>query len=508
MQAPAPARPISIAIVAMGGEGGGVLADWIVDLAEHNGYLGQSTSVPGVAQRTGSTIYYLEIFPAKEARAAGREPVLALMPVPGDVDVVLASELMEAGRAVQRGIVSPERTTLIASTHRVYSIAEKSALGSGIVDAKVLIEAAGKAARRFIGFDMAASARAVGSVANAVLFGALAGSGALPFERAAFEAAVRRAGVAVEPSLVAFGVGFERAAQGAGEAARPRRSPDAPALPASVAPELQALLDRVRAEVSEPVQGTAWLGVLRMIDYQDPGYAGLYLDRLAAVTAVERERGGDWELSGEVARRLAAWMSFEDTIRVADLKIRPERFRRVAEEQGLGAGQLLRIDDYLHPRPQEVLDSLPAGLARAVQRSAVLRRLLAALTGRGRVLRANRLGGFLLLYSLASLRRFRRRTLRFTRESAAIEDWLGQVARQARSDYPAALELAACQRLLKGYGETHERGMERYRRILAALEALPAGGVAAGIRRLREAALADEEGLALERALAELGPRP
>ena len=26
---------ISIAILAMGGEGGGVLADWIVDLAEH-----------------------------------------------------------------------------------------------------------------------------------------------------------------------------------------------------------------------------------------------------------------------------------------------------------------------------------------------------------------------------------------------------------------------------------------------------------------------------------------
>ena len=49
------------------------------------------------------------------------------MPLPGDVDIVLASELMEAGRAVQRGLVTPDRTTLIASTHRVYSIAEKTA---------------------------------------------------------------------------------------------------------------------------------------------------------------------------------------------------------------------------------------------------------------------------------------------------------------------------------------------------------------------------------------------
>src|ERR1700746_1225142 len=105
-------RAISIAILAMGGEGGGVLADWIVDLAEHSGYHAQATSVPGVAQRTGSTIYYLEIFP----RTNGNEPVLALMPVPGELDIVIASELMEAGRAIQRSLVTPDRTTLIAST--------------------------------------------------------------------------------------------------------------------------------------------------------------------------------------------------------------------------------------------------------------------------------------------------------------------------------------------------------------------------------------------------------
>src|ERR1700752_1199306 len=91
-KSPAP-RVITIAIVAMGGEGGGVLADWIVDLAEHAGYLAQTTSVPGVAQRTGATIYYLELFREDEIQAAGKEPILALMPVPGEVDIVLASEL-------------------------------------------------------------------------------------------------------------------------------------------------------------------------------------------------------------------------------------------------------------------------------------------------------------------------------------------------------------------------------------------------------------------------------
>src|SRR3954469_189143 len=127
-------QPIKIAVLAMGGEGGGVLADWIVDLGETNGYIAQATSVPGVAQRTGATIYYVEMYPRAQAERDGSRPVLALMPLPGDVDVVLASELMEAGRAIQRGLVTPDRTTLVASSHRVFAIAEKIVPGDGRSD--------------------------------------------------------------------------------------------------------------------------------------------------------------------------------------------------------------------------------------------------------------------------------------------------------------------------------------------------------------------------------------
>src|SRR4051812_3270359 len=162
-------RAISIAILAMGGEGGGVLADWIVDLAEHAGYFAQTTSVPGVAQRTGATIYYVEIFPVSVARETGKEPVLALMPVPGEVDIVIASELMEAGRAIQRGLVTPDRTTLIASTHRVYSMTEKTAADDGRVDPKKLIEGCQTAAKRCVNQDFAKLASEKGSVISAVL---------------------------------------------------------------------------------------------------------------------------------------------------------------------------------------------------------------------------------------------------------------------------------------------------------------------------------------------------
>src|SRR2546421_11109773 len=160
MNAPFPQRqrPITIAILAMGGEGGGVLADWIIDLAESNHYIAQLTSVPGVAQRTGATIYYLEIYPRAGIVDATHEPVLALMPVPGDVDIVIASELMEAGRAIQRGLVTPDRTTLITSVHRVFAMTERIALADGRVDDKAIIDACRTAAKRLVACDMAAIA--------------------------------------------------------------------------------------------------------------------------------------------------------------------------------------------------------------------------------------------------------------------------------------------------------------------------------------------------------------
>src|SRR5258708_35502526 len=86
-------KPISIAVLAMGGQGGGVLSDWIVALAESCGWCAQSTSVPGVAQRTGATIYYIEMLPAED----GLAPVLSLMPAPGDVDIGMAAHLRGAG---------------------------------------------------------------------------------------------------------------------------------------------------------------------------------------------------------------------------------------------------------------------------------------------------------------------------------------------------------------------------------------------------------------------------
>jgi indolepyruvate ferredoxin oxidoreductase beta subunit len=501
----ADARPITIAVVALGGEGGGVLADWIVDLAQHGGYLAQATSVPGVAQRTGATVYYLELFPQLAARAAGRDPVLALMPMPGDVDIVLASELMEAARAVERGFVTPDRTLLIASTHRVYAMTEKIALGDGRVDPAALLAGCREAAREMVAFDMAALAEATGSALSAALYGALAGSGALPFPRAAFEAAIRRGRVGVAASLAAFAAAHE-AAQAGGAALPAATAADGASEKAPA--EARDLLAEAARDFSGETGRMVAAGIARLVDYQDAGYARDFLVRLAPLRQAEHG-GSDGPLLAETARQLALAMAYEDTIRVADLKIRASRFARVRAEVQVEAGQILEIAEFFHPRTQEIADTLPAPLGRWLLHTAWARAVIDRLTRKGKVVRTTSLGGFLLLHMLSKLRLLRRRSLRFGEEMASIAAWLDLVVLTSRSDPALAVEVARMRGLVKGYGDTHARGRAKFDKLAALVPRLRGRADAAPVLAgLIKAAQADEGGQALDRAIAELAPGP
>ena len=496
------AQVIKIAILAMGGEGGGVLADWIVDLGEANGHIAQTTSVPGVAQRTGATIYYVELYPEAQAQADGATPVLALMPLPGDVDVVLASELMEAGRAVQRGLVTRDRTTLIASTHRVYSISEKSALGDGRVDSRQLLAHAAHAAKRFIRFDMAQAAEQSGSVISAVLFGALAGSGVLPFNRAQFESTIERGGVGVKPSLRAFGAAFDCAREGDAAAAPPVQP--VAAVPQPRHPRIEALVKRVQQDFPEDARHFMLEGVRRLVDYQDPDYAERYLDRLAKIRDLGVADGG--RLLRETARHLALWMSYEDTVRVAALKTRASRFERVRDEARVQEGQLLAINEFMHPRLQEICETLPDSIGRWLMASGWPRRLVERMTRHGRVVRTTSLGGYLMLSAVAAMRPWRRSTARFAEENGRIEDWLQRIESAAAVNPDLAVEVAQCQRLVKGYSDTHERGVRNYETVMAAVRQAGASLAPATLREWRDAALADEHGNKLRAVLAQHAP--
>ncbi|HEX6690125.1 MAG TPA: indolepyruvate oxidoreductase subunit beta family protein [Burkholderiales bacterium] len=470
-----PERPITILIAALGGEGGGVMADWLMEAATASGYAAQATSIPGVAQRTGATTYYLEIYPFEKSRLDGREPVLSLTPSPGNVDVMVASELVEAGRAMLNGYVSPERTTLIASTHRIYATVEKMQMGDGRFDSDKVVAAGKQLAKTAVLFDMRKLAQESGTVINAVLFGAMAGSGVLPLRREACEAAIRGGGRGAEASLRGFAAGYDIAG-GSREAPKPPAPPH-------------------RANDLHEVMR---LGEERLKDYQGERYAALYKERMKPFLA------GNAKLAAEVARHLALWMAYEDIIRVADLKTRASRFERVRKEVGAKPGEPVVVIDFLKPGVEEFASLLPSGLGRRVTQWAERHGKLDAYNV-GMHIKTSGVLGYLLVRSLAWLRPWRPMSYRYGEEQRLIERWLGLVAEAAARDVGLAMQVAECARLIKGYGETHRRGKANFLAIVDALVENPAASSpaeqAAAIRKAREAALADPEGKALGASL-------
>jgi indolepyruvate ferredoxin oxidoreductase beta subunit len=400
-------------------------------------------------------------------------------------------------------------------------------MGDGTANEKELLDVVRTQAKRSVLFDMDAVAEAHHSVISSVMLGALGGSGVLPFRKAAFEAAIKQGGIAVQTNLAAFEDAYQRAERGGDDPrAAAAASEGVPELAKS--PKLQPLLDRVR-RLAVPVQKIALEGVRRAIDYQDPEYAKLYLDRLERVAALDaKQAGGDarasardrtdgsaaprggaaeygpWSLTEATARSLALWMTFEDTIRVADLKTRATRFDRVREEIRAEPGQLFGITEFMKPRVVEIAGTLPVGLGRWVLRSPGVSRWLSRWTG-GRKIRTGTVTGFLMLHMLGGLKGWRRGTLRYHEENERIEQWLQRIEGLAASNYPLAVELSRAQRLVKGYGETHERGWKNFTALVAKLDELaPRADGAEVFARLQAAALADEEGKALVRELAEI----
>lgn len=499
-------KPITIAISAMGGQGGGVLSNWIRDLAESNGYVAQSTSVPGVAQRTGATIYYLELFSQAAMAESKQEPVLAMTPVPGDVDVLIAAELVEAGRALQRGFVSPDNTTLIATTHRSYTVAERQHKGNGLVDSEKIVEIAKQQAKRLIAFDMNQLAIENHSVISSALFGALAASEALPFNKAQFEAAIEAGGVAVASSLAAFNAAYEKGRDEASSSEPSVTDAQAfPELPEQAKSEsAEKLLQRVRNEIPEGNQSLVFEAVKQLVDYQDPEYAHQYLDRLKHFVECDSSEQA-YALSSELARKLALWMAFQDTIRVAEQKVRADRFAKIRREVKASDEQMVYPVEFLHPRVEEICDSMPKSLGEWALNNRFARGCISALFSHGRKLQSAKLSGFLQLYMLAGMKSGRRKTLRYFHENNHIEAWLDRVQQALARDYESALEITKCQDLIKGYSDTHARGYENFNAIMAEVDTWLASGegsCATRIAKLHKAALMGEDRSAFEAELA------
>lgn len=500
------ARPVSVLLCALGGEGGGVLSGWLVEAARVAGFSAQATSIPGVAQRTGATTYYLEVLP--QPVPEGSTPVLGLNPLPGRLDLLVSSELLETVRQIGNGMASAQRTRVISNAARVLTTAEKMVPGDGRVDAERLKSVVADYSLEHHLVDMSALTREASTVISAVMLGCIAASGVLPMRREHYEAVIAGNGAAAQASRHGFALGH--AAMG---------RDDAPA----------TALETVRAQFAAPPLATEiaarfpaavhpWvaLGLARVREFQGESYARLYLERLRTVCDAERAaQPGDEQFAAtaQTARWLAVWMAFDDVIRVAALKVRPERFERVRREVGAQPDEIVRIFDHFKPGVPEFAGLLPEPFASRLI-AWEKRRVAAGKPPWSLPLRiaTHSIAGGLALKTMACLRFMRPWGSRYQAEQRSIEQWLAAVVSATRQAPQLGLELARCGRLIKGYGSTNERGKRTLEHILEHAAGSNPAKIARreDIANLLDAALKDEAGQAFDQALRERGlpPRP
>jgi len=355
-----------------------------------------------------------------------------------------------------------------------------------------------------VSFDMEKAAAEAGTVISAPLLGALCGAGVLPFPRESFESVIGAGGRGVEASLRGFAIGFDRASTNELPEVQVRPRHHATPLPDSLgSPELDTRLARLRALPGE-AHVAALAGLKRTIDFQDIAYGDDYLARLAELAALDLRHGGaghGFAFTAAAAKHLANAMAYDDVIGVADRKTRSARFRRIAREMKAGDDPLY-MTEFMHPRAEEMVSLLPARWGRRVSSSPGTMARIDRMVNRGRRVETATLTGFLQLYLVSGLRRFRRSLLRHENEMRHVDAWLDLATRTLPRNYDLARGILAARRLVKGYSDTHARGLSKFDRVLSAVPLLlnrEDGGP--WMDRLITAALKDENGEALDGVL-------
>lgn len=491
-------QPKRLLIAAMGGEGGGVLAGWLTSAALDAGLWVQRTSVPGVAQRTGATTYYLEFLP----KSGTAKPVMALHPAPGRVDLLIATELLEAVRMVKLGFVTPERTRLLASSHRTYTVDEKSSMEDGRLDVEPMIATCRAFAAESSIYDLSKTALGVSAHLNSVVMGLVAGSGALPIPLESFRNAIQSGKRVSEANLRGFEAGLALAVEAA--AVPDLRGEAKPANQLAVASNaVEALEPSVETGfLPQEAAGLAAEGVRRLTDYQNAEYASEYLEHLRRISAHDNATS---KMLAALARHLALRMSYEDTHRVAELKLRQARLSRVRGEAKARPGEIVDVKEFMKPGPEEIFGLLPKSLGKPLV-SLAERRGWSSISLPLKV-KTTRFSGFIRLKALAYAKRWRPKSLRHHEEMEWLALWLRYVEAALDKVPEAAIEIVETARLVRGYGSTYKRGIRNWSLIESEIlepclfGSLSCEQLADAVLQARLAAVKDPDSAALDKVV-------
>ena len=446
-------KTISILITALGGEGGGTLMNWIIECARSQKLFVQGTSVPGVAQRTGSTSYYIEICDRNFDNE--KEPILSLYPKPGRVDIVIASELLEAARVLEKGYINPDSTTLITSSSRIYTNLEKSHLADGRFDEEKIMNTCKKMSKNFICLDLNSMATDHLTIVSATMFGALAGSGVLPWKKDICES-IFQENIFGKNSLSGFNFAYKQVQT----IFKNKKNMNL---------KEENIKDIDGSPLSNDFKNIINIGKERCSDYQNNKYSELFIARVEKlISVINKEDPKVLSIAENIVRRLVLWMTYEDIPRVAQLKIKPDRFIKIKNEINIQSNQILLVQDIFKPGINEIAAMLPNKIGKwFIKNKKIVSRL--PFIGKGMKINSSTIFGFIVLKFLSSFRYIRPISLRYKEEQRNIDIWIDNIILSLNKSISFTEGLADMPQILKGYGDTWDRGIKKYNKINDAL---------------------------------------
>jgi hypothetical protein len=237
--------------------------------------------------------------------------------------------------------------------------------------------------------------------------------------------------------------------------------------------------------------------VRMLVEFQNTEHAALYLDRLGRF---HHRYGVSPALFHEIADLLAARMSFNDPIRVAQIVLG----RAPLADPGNGSIDL--PNDLYRPEVQEVVAMFPRDHAELIADGLAMVKML-----RGRMrIHVDRVKGRAMLRIFGLFRRIRPMSLRYARESSSTERWLHMIDR-ALVKQPAALtEVVRSITLVSGHGASYHLALANWNLIINNLAKpvfdgeLVLPNLAEAMARARSAALADHSGEELRQTIADI----
>lgn len=441
---------MKILIPSVGGLGVGVFVEWLSAAAIFQGLQPNVLNLPGVSQRAGRTLSYLEI-------GNGTMP-FSPFPERGRIDLIISQEFLELIRILKEGY-GGKNCRVLGTTYRYYTTYEKLSLKRDVYTYDNLRNVIEDNSEDHIVVDI--YKMGIPDFTNAHLLGLLCASGYLPvIRRESYEKAIGTVGIDPERNLRDFASGYElleKVKERSGSINQTttrvnRFLPDG---------YIRESIEKLGSIYGKDVRDVLAEAVRQIIGYQDIGYAELFVCRVDELHAYILKSNVGTKLTSEVikefAKTLAVRMMYEDVIRVAEKKVSKERFERIKRLYKIRDTDVFWIKDFFRPELDELYGILPYSLGKSLDRILSKHKISWKTE-----ISTNHISGFLLLKGMSKLRFLRRHSFRYKRENALIEKYIEHVKRCLTHGLESAYLAAKGGAIVRGYGDVRKETIRKW----------------------------------------------